>query len=115
MSHFGEYNTRRTAEYGVRRILVAEGYEVVRVTERDGALPTLFHLIAWGKDLGIHFIRIGSSRMSSSTFSKEVQQLTINVRTHWYPGDVQFWIPEEQDWERYRILAGGAIPITEQR
>jgi hypothetical protein len=114
MYQFHKYQTRRTAEYRAKDLLVHEGYEVVRVTERAGALPILFHLIAWRQEPGIHLIRIGSSRMSSCTFNKEVERLSFHVKNEWYPGDVQFWIAKGGRWERYQILPGGAIPIMEQ-
>jgi len=115
MSPSHEHQTRRTVEYEVRSLLQKLGYEVARVGGRDGAVPGLFHLIAWERTKGTLFIRIGSPRMSKSMIRSEILLLSTNLQTVWYPGEVQFWVGEGCCWKRYRILPGGAIPIPELR
>ncbi|HWQ63665.1 MAG TPA: hypothetical protein VN429_04545 [Methanospirillum sp.] len=115
MYQYHKCQTRRTVEYVARNILLREGYAVLRVTERQGGIPSLFHLIAWREDLGILFVRTGSTRMSVHSFNKQVERLSLYVRTCWYPGDVQFWIAKGGEWDKYQILPGGAIPILEEK
>ncbi|WP_146201156.1 hypothetical protein [Methanospirillum lacunae] len=114
MCQYHKCQTRRTAEYNARGTLLSEGYSVFRVTERQGGIPNLFHLIAWREDSGILFVRTGSSRMSAHSFNKQVERLSLYVRTSWFPGDVQFWIAKGGEWDKYQILPGGAIPILEE-
>ncbi len=111
MSPSNEHQTRRTAEYGARNFLQQYGYEVARVTERKGALPALFHLIAWNRVNGVVFIRIGSPRMQKAAVQEEILRLSIQVRTGQYPGEVQFWMGEGDSWKRYLICPGGAVRI----
>ncbi|WP_319579659.1 hypothetical protein [uncultured Methanospirillum sp.] len=108
-----ERQSRRTAEYGARNLLRKHGYNAVRVTERDGALPSLFHLIAWNKMKRILFIRIGSLKMKETTFQDEIRLLVSSVQTDGYPGEVQFWIGSDHCYRRYLILSGGAIRLKE--
>ncbi|MFH0968571.1 MAG: hypothetical protein V1862_12895 [Methanobacteriota archaeon] len=107
-----EHQTRRTAEYGARNLLVQHGYDVARVTERNGAIPALFHLIAWNQGEGVIFIRIGSPRMQKTAVQEEILRLSTRVRTRQYPGEVQFWVGEGDCWKRYLICPGGAVRIT---
>jgi len=113
MSPSHEHQTRRTVEYEARNLLLNLGYEVARVGGRDGAVPGLFHLIAWERTKGTLFIRIGSPRMSKPMIRSEILLLSTNLKNVWYPGEVQFWVGEGCSWKRYQILTGGAIPIPE--
>ena len=115
MSPSHEHQTRRTVEYEARTLLQNLGYQVARVGGRDGAVPGLYHLIAWERMRGTLFIRIGSPRMGKSMIRSEILLLSTNLQTVWYPGEVQFWIGEGYYWKRYRILPGGAILLPEVR
>ncbi len=115
MSPSHEHQTRRTVEYEARILLQDLGYEVARVGGRDGAVPGLFHLIAWERMRGTLFIRVGSPRMSKPVIRSEILLLSTNLQTVWYPGEVQFWVGEGNYWKRYQILPGGAIPLPEVR
>ena len=112
MNYSHQHQNRRTAEYGARNILQELGFEVVRVTERHGAIPALFHLIAWKRLKGILFIRIGSPRMKKDATQKEILRLSTQVKSGQYPGEIQYWVGEGEDWKRYLICPGGAIPIA---
>lgn len=111
MSSSHEHQTRRTVEYEARNLLLGQGYEVARVGGRDGAVPSIFHLIAWDQMRGTLFIRIGSPRMKKPVIRDEIFRLSTHVQTVWHPGEVQYWIGERQCWKRYLILPGGAILI----
>jgi len=115
MSPSHEHQTRRTVEYEARTLLQNLGYEVARVGGRDGAVPGLFHLIAWERSKGTLFIRIGSPRMRRSTVRSEILLLSTNIQAVWYPGEVQFWVGEGYSWKRYLILPGGAVLMPELR
>jgi hypothetical protein len=115
MTHIYEHQSRRSAEYGAKALLIQQGWEVARVTERDGAHPALFHLIAWDVKQGFLFIRIGSPRMKRSAVLTEIERLSAHVRTGKYPGKVQFWIEKEKHWNRYQILPGGAVWLSGEK
>ncbi|MDD1728310.1 MAG: hypothetical protein LUQ50_04470 [Methanospirillum sp.] len=111
MSDSSKHQTRRTTEYAVRNLLQRHGYEVVRVTERQGALPAMFHLVAWNDARKILFIRIGSPRMHRDSIRNEFASLIERIKGRQYPGEIQYWISENNKWNRYLICSGGAFRI----
>ncbi len=111
MSESSKHQTRRTTEYAARNLLQNHGYEVVRVTERKGAIPTMFHLVAWNDTKKILFIRIGSARMHRDSTRNELARIIEKIRDHQYPGEIQYWISDNDQWNRYLICSGGAFRI----
>jgi len=104
-----DYQTRRTAEYTAKDLLVRYGYEVIRVAQSRTHESTGINLIAWDRDGKILFISVRSRRKSS--FRNDIYDLSERTRVCRYPGNVEYWIRHKAGWRRYLINAGGAIPL----
>ncbi|GEM_PF-790578 len=109
-----DYHNVRIAEYAVKKLLLEQEYQVLRVTERrDSEVP--FNLVAWRDSERLIFIRIRSCRrgFSRQIFQSEVRYLSLILQKNKYPGNIHLWIYEESCWRQYLILLGGAIRIGE--
>jgi len=112
MSVAPEYETRRTAEYIARSHLIRQGYEVLRVAESHVHEPVSIHLIAWKEGGEMIFICPRSFR-KGFRINEDIRRLSEINRERRFPGEVQYWIRDQNTWKRHRICAGGAVPIRE--
>lgn len=83
------------------------GYESIRAS--GPARP--FDLVAWNKDQIIFLVVRRTRNSGISKYADEVFNLVDKVRTG-IPGQVQFWLYRSQNWLRYRIMPGGALPVV---
>ena len=70
-----------------------------------------FDLIAWNRDQIIFLVVRRSRNSGISAYADDVFKLVDKVQTG-IPGQVQFWLYRSQNWMRYRIMPGGALPVV---
>ena len=108
MTAVPNYQTRRTATYVARNYLLQQGYEVLRVVDQQRQMVAPIHLFAWKKQSGIQFICVRSSRIGYG-LQDDIRTLSSLVSTGRYPGEIQYWIRDQDRWMRYRICLRGAV------
>jgi hypothetical protein len=98
----------RVAIHAACAILASSGYNAERLAGKERR----FDIIAWKQEriLGI-VIRTARSE-GISRYSSLVQSLADIVKKHLFPGEVQVWTLQSHEWQRYRVLPGGAVFIT---
>jgi Holliday junction resolvase len=99
----------RSITFNAATQLKSAGYESVRVAGSG----RLFDLIAWKEDTVLFLVLKRSRATGISGYTDEVFHLVDLVKTGKLPGVVQFWIYRSQNWVRYQIMPGGALPIQE--
>ena len=112
MTAVPEYKTRRTAQYIARNFLLMQGFEVIRVAERQNQGLVPLHLVAWKRETGILFICVRSSRTGNGIL-EDISNLSSLISIGRYPDVIQYWIREHNRWIRYQIYSGGAVQIRE--
>ncbi len=106
-----DYQTRRTALYIAKDILAGHGYKVVRVAQSHTHEPIGINLMAWNKEGETRFIYVRSSRKGSTR--DDIEVLSRLSEKCQFPGSLEFWIKNKDEWTRYLINAGGAVPLPE--
>lgn len=96
------------AKYTAQSLLKSAGFSAEKIT---GTSRT-FDLIAWNYHEIIGLVIRTSRSEGISGFSSLVEELSKIVQKHWFPGEIQLWILKAHEWNRYRILPGGAMPCS---
>lgn len=90
------------ASYQLRR----DGFSVIRTARRE-----MFDLVAWKGD-HILFVVVRRSRSAGvSEWTDLVRDLARLSGEDFVPGRIQLWILRSGIWHRYRVLAGGLVPV----
>lgn len=96
----------RSAATEASAFLHNAGFETLRTTGSN-----VFDLIAW-KDGQVLFLKVKRSRNAGiMKWTEEVYHLVDLVRTGKIPGEIHFWVCRAGVWYRYKILAGGSVPV----
>lgn len=110
MSPAPDYTTCRIVPYAARNLLRESGYLTARLTSPD--IPV--DLLAWKNRDNLLFVRTRSSRVPvrANHYGAEVRSLSRMAGSN-CPGDVELWIRTQSQWDRYRIMSGGAYAVPE--
>jgi len=98
----------RVAVHTACALLTSSGYTAERITDTKRR----FDIIAWNNSKLLGIVVRTSRAGGIARFSSLVQSLAEIVRQQQFPGEVRIWILQSHEWQRYRVLPGGAIHLT---
>ena len=98
----------RVAVHTACALLTSSGYTAERITNTKKR----FDIIAWNNSKLLGIVVRTSRAGGIARFSSLVQSLAEIVRKQQFPGEVRIWILQSHEWQRYRVLPGGAIHLT---
>ncbi|MDD1723495.1 MAG: hypothetical protein LUQ07_00030 [Methanospirillum sp.] len=101
-------HAERSLPFEVTRLLETAGYQSVRIA--GSRRP--FDLIAWNRENTLFLVVRRARKPGVTAYPDIVHRLATQVSRRSIPGVVQFWVYQSNTWIRYRILPGGAVPLT---
>ena len=98
----------RSLPFEVARHLETAGYQSVRIA--GSTRP--FDLIAWNQEKILFLVVRRTRKPGITAYPEVVHRLVTQVSRHAIPAMVQFWVYQSDTWIRYRIMPGGAVPLS---
>lgn len=89
-------------------MLQSSGYQAEKITGNSRR----FDIIAWNRDAILGLVIRTSKSRGIGGFPTLVGELAEMVQRRLFPGEIQIWILQSHEWNRYQVLPGGAILCT---